>query len=136
MIYLGDSGSTMLGFILAWLLIESSQSTSGQVIPATIALWFIAIPLMDTVFLFIARPLTGKSPFEPGTDHLHHLLELHGISRAKVVLLLYGAGIVLGGAGLVIFKIPAMEKMSVYFFLGVFALYVVLMRFEKSTLSK
>jgi len=136
LIYLGDSGSTMLGFVLAWLLIESSQRTSGQIIPATIALWFIAIPLMDTVFLFIARPLTGKSPFEPGTDHLHHLLELHGISRANVVLLLYGAGIVLGGAGLVLFKVPAMEKMSVYFFLGVFALYVVLMRFEKSTLSK
>jgi len=55
---------------------------------------------------------------------------------ANVVLLLYGAGIVLGGAGLVLFKVPAMEKMSVYFFLGVFALYVVLMRFEKSTLSK
>ncbi len=136
LIYLGDSGSTMLGFVLAWLLIESSQRTSGQIIPASIALWFIAIPLMDTVFLFVARPFTGKSPFEPGTDHLHHLLELHCISRAKVVLLLYGAGIVLGGAGLVLFKVPAMEKMSVYFFLGVFALYVVLMRFEKSTLGK
>lgn len=136
LIYLGDSGSTMLGFVLAWLLIESSQRTSGQIIPATIALWFIAIPLMDTVFLFIARPLTGKSPFEPGTDHLHHLLELHGISRTNVVLLLYGAGIVLGGAGLVLFKVLPMEKMSVYFFLGVFALYVVLMRSEKSTLNK
>ena len=136
LIYLGDSGSTMLGFVLAWLLIESSQNASGKIIPATIALWFIAIPLMDTVFLFIARPLTGKSPFEPGTDHLHHLLELHGISRTKVVLLLHVAGIVLGGAGLVFFIVPAIEKMSVYFFLGVFVLYVVLMRFEKSTLSK
>jgi len=131
LIYLGDSGSTMLGFVLAWLLIESSQRTSGQIIPATIALWFIAIPLMDTVFLFVARPLMGKSPFEPGTDHLHHVLELHGISRVKVVLLLYGASIVLGGAGLVLFKVPAMEKMSVYLFLGVFTIYVVLMRLEK-----
>ena len=136
LIYLGDSGSTMLGFILAWQLIESSQRASGQIMPATIALWFLAVPLMDTVFLFIARPLSGKSPFEPGTDHLHHLLELHGLSRAKVVLLLYGAGLIMGGAGLIINSMPALEKYSVFIFLVLFALYILLMRFEKTTLKK
>jgi len=136
LIYLGDSGSTMLGFILAWLLIESSQGGTEQVMPATIALWFMAIPLMDTVFLFIARPLAGKSPFEPGTDHLHHLLALHGLSKAKVVLLLYGAGIVLGGAGFLLYSMPDLEKYSVYLFLVVFILYVLIMRFEKTTLKK
>jgi len=135
LIYLGDSGSTVLGFILAWLLIESSQGGADKVIPATIALWFVAIPLMDTVFLFIARPLSGKSPFEPGTDHLHHLLALHGLSKARVVVLLYIAGIVFGGAGLAIWSFPAMERYSVYLFLGCFTLYILLMRFEKGSLK-
>jgi UDP-GlcNAc:undecaprenyl-phosphate GlcNAc-1-phosphate transferase len=125
LIYLGDSGSTTLGFILAWLLIESSQTTATgeQVFPATVALWFLAIPLMDTVYLFIARPLSGKSPFAPGTDHLHHLLAGLGWSRTKVVLVMYLAGIVLGMAGLVIFAVPALESVSLYVFLGLFALY-------------
>lgn len=135
LIYLGDAGSTMLGFILAWLLIESSQGGTERVIPATVALWFIAIPLMDTVYLFIARPLAGKSPFEPGTDHLHHLLAAHGLTRAKVVLLLYIAGIVLGGAGLLILSAPEMERYSVYLFIAVFVLYVLIMRKEKKSLT-
>jgi UDP-GlcNAc:undecaprenyl-phosphate/decaprenyl-phosphate GlcNAc-1-phosphate transferase len=130
LIYLGDSGSTMLGFILAWLLIEGSQGGGDKVIPATVALWFLAIPLMDTVYLFIARPLAGKSPFEPGTDHLHHLLALHGMSKDRVVLLLYAAGICFGLVGLAINSMPAVEHLAVYLFMGIFGLYVVLMRWE------
>jgi UDP-GlcNAc:undecaprenyl-phosphate/decaprenyl-phosphate GlcNAc-1-phosphate transferase len=131
LIYLGDSGSTLLGFILAWLLIESSQGGSDRVIPATVALWYLAIPLMDTVYLFIARPLSGKSPFEPGTDHLHHLLVRHGVAKGNVVLLLYGAGLLLGGIGLVVYAMPTLEKSSVYIFLGVFLIYSLIMRKEK-----
>lgn len=131
LIYLGDSGSMMLGFILAWVLIESSQGGADRVIPATVALWFLAIPLMDTVYLFIARPLSGKSPFEPGTDHLHHLLIQHGMSRTKVVLYLYAAAVLFGLIGLVITAKPALEPYSLYFFLFLFALYALLMRREK-----
>ena len=131
LIYLGDSGSTLLGFILAWILIEGSQGGSERVIPATVALWFLAIPLMDTVYLFIARPLTGKSPFEPGTDHLHHLLARHGVAKVKVVLLLYGVGLLLGGVGLLFLAMPTMEKFSLYLFLCCFALYALVMRAEK-----
>ena len=132
LIYLGDSGSTMLGFILAWLLIESSQGGAERVIPATVALWFMAIPLMDTVFLLVARPLAGKSPFAPGNDHLHHLLaDKHGLSRPQVVVLLYGAGLLLGGAGLLVNAMPAWERYAIYAFLGLFLLYIMLMRVEK-----
>jgi UDP-GlcNAc:undecaprenyl-phosphate GlcNAc-1-phosphate transferase len=125
LIYLGDSGSTTLGFILAWLLIESSQTTAtgAQVFPATVALWFLAIPLMDTVYLFIARPLSGKSPFAPGTDHLHHMLAGLGWSRTKVVLVMYLAGLLLGLVGLAVFAVPALEMASLYVFLALFALY-------------
>ena len=132
LIYLGDSGSTMLGFILAWVLIQSSQGGSERVIPATVALWFLAVPLMDTVYLFIARPLSGKSPFEPGTDHLHHLLAGKGLSRARVVLILYAVAAVFGLGGLVVWSQPALEKYSVYIFLALFAVYSLVMRKEKA----
>ncbi len=131
LIYLGDSGSTLLGFILAWILIEGSQGGNERVIPATVALWFLAIPLMDTVYLFIARPLSGKSPFEPGTDHLHHWLARHGVGKGKVVLLLYGGGLLLGGIGMLLLAFPTMEMFSLYIFLAFFAIYAVVMRSEK-----
>lgn len=133
LIYLGDSGSTMLGFILAWVLIESSQGLEMRVIPATVALWFVAIPLMDTVYLLVARPLTGKSPFAPGNDHLHHLLAMHGLSHARVVVLLYLGGLVFGLGGLAIYAVPVLEPWSLYAFLCLFLLYIVLMRREKGT---
>ena len=134
LIYLGDSGSTLLGFILAWILIEGSQGGDERVIPATAALWFLAIPLMDTVYLFIARSLSGKSPFEPGTDHLHHLLARHGIPKEKVVLLLYIGGLLIGGIGLVINTIQHMERFSLYIFLGLFLVFSFVMRKEKQQL--
>jgi len=131
LIYLGDSGSTMLGFILAWILIESSQGGSERIIPATVALWFLAIPLMDTVYLLIARPLTGKSPFEPGTDHLHHLLLKHGLGRPNIVMLLYCAATIFGATGVFVLLNPQFEPYSLYGFLGVFLLFSVLMKREK-----
>jgi len=123
----------MLGFILAWMLIEASQGGDQRVIPATVALWLLAIPLMDTVYLFIARPLSGKSPFEPGTDHLHHLLVQHGLGKPHVVLLLYIAGVVFGLAGLLIWSLPGLEVFSLYFFLALFLVYSLIMRKEKKT---
>lgn len=131
LIYLGDSGSMMTGFILAWLLIESSQGGVERLMPATAALWFIAIPLMDTVYLFVARPLSGKSPFDPGRDHLHHLLAKHGMTTHKVVLLLYLAGLLTGLAGLVVYALPVLERFSLFGFLALFVLYIVIMRIEK-----
>lgn len=131
LIYLGDSGSTMLGFILAWVLIDGSQGGADRVMPATMALWFVAIPLMDTVYLLVARPLTGKSPFAPGTDHLHHLLARHGMSRPAVVTRLILVAVVFGLAGMTILALPALEPLSFYGFTALFGLYIVLMRRQK-----
>ena len=80
LIHLGDSGSMVLGFILAWLLIESSQG-ENRAIPLAIGLWYLAVPLMDVLYLSIARPVAGKSPFQSGMDHVHHRLKDFGLSN-------------------------------------------------------
>ena len=98
-IYLGDAGSTVLGFILAWLLIDSTQGPN-QIMPPVLALWFIALPLIDTVTLLIKRPIKGESSFKSGRDHLHHLLLDAGYKVEYVVLLLYGAAMLIGLVGL------------------------------------
>ncbi|MEQ8953468.1 MAG: undecaprenyl-phosphate alpha-N-acetylglucosaminyl 1-phosphate transferase [Gammaproteobacteria bacterium] len=124
LVYLGDAGSTMLGFILAWLLIDSTQGESAM-IPPVFVLWFLAIPLFDTVNLLIKRPLAGKSPFTPGNDHLHHSLLARGYSVERTVVILSTAALVMGGIGLAGFFWGIREAVMFQIFLTLFGLYFI-----------
>lgn len=106
LIYMGDAGSTLLGFMLAWLLIDASQGSSAVIAPVH-ALWFLAIPLMDTIYLMVKRPLQGRSPFSAGRDHLHHRLLAHGFNREQTVILMYLASAITGliGFGGLVFEV-------------------------------
>jgi UDP-GlcNAc:undecaprenyl-phosphate/decaprenyl-phosphate GlcNAc-1-phosphate transferase len=87
-IYLGDSGSLFLGFFLASLAIHSSQKSSTLL---AIVVPFVAfgLPLMDTTLAVIRRSLSGRSPFSPDQDHIHHRLLQQKLSPRVAVLLLY-----------------------------------------------
>ncbi|MEM6574238.1 MAG: hypothetical protein AAF736_08210 [Pseudomonadota bacterium] len=87
-VFLGDAGTLWLGFLLAWLLIDLSQGTAAVIDPVT-ALWVLAVPLLDTVYVLIERPRRGESPFSAGQDHLHHLFLRAGFSRRSSVLWLW-----------------------------------------------
>jgi UDP-GlcNAc:undecaprenyl-phosphate GlcNAc-1-phosphate transferase len=128
MVYLGDSGSTFLGFVLAWLLIESTQNSTSM-IPPELALWFVAIPLMDTMTLLIRRPLRGKSPFHPGRDHLHHKLFDLGFSNRRVVLSLYLVGVIISLMGLALFEQHIQESLAFFMFIGLFTFYLLIVSF-------
>jgi UDP-GlcNAc:undecaprenyl-phosphate/decaprenyl-phosphate GlcNAc-1-phosphate transferase len=128
MVYLGDSGSTFLGFVLAWLFIEATQGENA-IMPPVLALWFLALPLMDTIVLLIKRPLEGKSPFQPGRDHLHHKLLNMGFSNKRVVLSLYVAGVVIGLIGLAIHQEMVFESFAFFIFLGLFVVYLLINSF-------
>lgn len=128
MVYLGDSGSTFLGFVLAWLFIEATQGESA-IMPPVLALWFLAVPLMDTIVLLIKRPLEGKSPFHPGRDHLHHKLLDLGFSNKRVVLSLYVVGVVIGLIGLAIHQEMVFESYAFFIFIGLFVVYMLINSF-------
>jgi UDP-GlcNAc:undecaprenyl-phosphate GlcNAc-1-phosphate transferase len=87
LIFLGDAGSMLLGFVLAWFTIEISQAPVDAVSPAA-ALWFVALPVMDTVGVMLRRMLSGLSPFHADSRHLHHLLIHAGFSVAETILIL------------------------------------------------
>lgn len=123
MIYLGDAGSTLLGFVLTWLIIEATQGPDAMMAPV-FALWFIAIPLIDTVCLLIRRPLCGLSPFCAGHDHLHHRLLRAGFSLEQTVLGLYLASSVMGAFGLVGYFSGFSEPFMFWSFMALFAIYM------------
>lgn len=76
-IFMGDTGSMLIGFTVVWLLIQGTQVVDGKAAsfaPAT-ALWLIAFPLMDMVRVIGDRVRRGKSPFYADRSHLHHILQ-------------------------------------------------------------
>lgn len=87
------------------------------------ALWFLAVPLFDTVNLLIKRPLRGKSPFTPGNDHLHHMLLSRGMSVAQVVLSMLILSFVFEGVGLLGLLAGASESLMFKNFILLFSLY-------------
>ncbi len=96
--FMGDSGSTMLGFALAWFAIECAFRTEGAVPPVVVA-WILALPISDTIALTSRRLLKGQSPMVCDREHLHHLLERAGFGKCSACYLLVGASALFGGIG-------------------------------------
>lgn len=88
-VFLGDAGSMVLGLILAYLLITFSQaSPQAGTMSTSLTAWLVALPVIETLTLFIRRLRAGRSPFSSDREHLHHLLMNLGISRAFTLLII------------------------------------------------
>jgi UDP-GlcNAc:undecaprenyl-phosphate GlcNAc-1-phosphate transferase len=94
-IFLGDSGSIFLGFSVGTLTLVASQTnaaTAQSVIPASLCLWIVALPVADLVFTSLRRMATNRSPMAPDRSHLHYVLIDGGWSpRASLVWMIIGA---------------------------------------------
>ncbi len=87
-VFLGDSGSNLVGFWVAWIAIYASQSVIYSIEPITV-LWFVAIPLLDCIGLIYSRTKKGKSWSDAGRDHIHHkLMNIFSPKRTLFVILL------------------------------------------------
>lgn len=87
LVFLGDAGSTALGFCLVFLLIDYSQGDGAVISPVT-AGWILGWPLLDACGVIAARLISGRSPFKAGRDHFHHVLLDLGLGVNQVVALL------------------------------------------------
>lgn len=121
-VFMGDAGSMMLGFALAWFAVELSQGEGRAIRPIT-AVWVLGLPLMDTVSLMLRRMLKGKSPFSADREHLHHIFLAAGYSVPQTVAILLAASTLLGGIGVVAGHLGVPDHLMFYAFLGLFALY-------------
>ncbi len=88
-IFMGDSGSQFLGYMLGILAIICG----GKLATAGLILGF---PILDGLWVILRRLFTGKSPFKADKKHLHHRLLALGLSQRQVVWILYSLSIVLG----------------------------------------
>ncbi len=99
-IFLGDSGSMFLGFILAASSIMGVLKTT-LVVALVIPVLILGVPIFDTLFAIGRRLRSGKSPFEADNKHIHHLLLRAGFNTREAVLSIYLAGFVLSFIALI-----------------------------------
>ncbi|MGE7139296.1 MraY family glycosyltransferase [Luteibacter sp. NPDC031894] len=86
-IFLGDAGSMLIGYLIAWALIAVSQATPRDVsLPA--AAWCVALPAFDTLAVVYRRMRSGRSPFAADRSHIHHLLLAAGLGPRQTLLVL------------------------------------------------
>jgi UDP-GlcNAc:undecaprenyl-phosphate GlcNAc-1-phosphate transferase len=99
-IFLGDAGSLMLGFAIAWFSVRVGEGLNNQIPPITIA-WILALPVIDTLSLMARRMTKGRSPLHPDREHLHHILLRAGFSQRQTTNILVLAGFLFGAVGVV-----------------------------------
>jgi UDP-GlcNAc:undecaprenyl-phosphate GlcNAc-1-phosphate transferase len=105
--FMGDAGSTLLGFLLACLCISASQGVGPKLSPTTL-LWIVALPLYELLWTTMRRILKRASPFKPDRAHFHHKLLDAGFGVRGAFFVLICIGVVLSGAALSIhyFEVP------------------------------
>jgi UDP-GlcNAc:undecaprenyl-phosphate/decaprenyl-phosphate GlcNAc-1-phosphate transferase len=88
-IFMGDSGSLFLGFVLATTAISGSAKSSTAV-ALMIPILALGLPLFDTGMAVVRRLVSGRDVFSADRGHVHHRLLDLGLSHRQVVLALYG----------------------------------------------
>ncbi|MCW3110627.1 MAG: undecaprenyl-phosphate N-acetylglucosaminyl 1-phosphate transferase [Segetibacter sp.] len=91
-IFMGDTGSLMIGLVNSILVIkfiqEGSTYTSYPVSAApAVGFGILLLPLMDTLRVFSIRVIQGRSPFSPDRNHIHHLFLSRGFNHKSVTLI-------------------------------------------------
>ena len=99
-IFMGDTGSLIIGFLLAVQAIQFvglnesvAFTTAFGPISSVMPVAILMIPLYDTLRVFILRAKRGDSPFDPGRDHIHHILIGMGLGHRKTSLTLYAMSV-------------------------------------------
>ncbi|MFA6142752.1 MAG: MraY family glycosyltransferase [Candidatus Omnitrophota bacterium] len=104
-LFMGDSGSLVLGYVLASLAIlgewRSYILTTSLMVPVLV----LGYPIFDTALVSIIRIMEGRSIFQGGKDHSSHRLALLSLKRYGAVLAIYGICICLGLSAIVVTRV-------------------------------
>jgi len=96
--FMGDAGSLVLGFAVAWFTIDLTQRRAIAV-PPVVMLWVVGLVLFDLFTVTVRRLLRRRSPVAADRAHIHHLLQRCGLSSRTTWALLIFANVLLGAIG-------------------------------------
>lgn len=119
-IFMGDSGSYFLGFMIAALSIAGSVKSQAAV-AILVPVVALGVPLFDTILAPIRRFAMGKDPFLPDKGHIHHKLLAMGMTQRRAVLVIYAGTACLGFIALLLVYARSWQSGLILVFLGVAA---------------
>lgn len=97
--FMGDAGSTLLGFTVVWLGLRLAHGPESVISPVT-ALWIAALPIFDLFISFARRLRKGQSPFRADREHFHHILLRAGLSERQVLSVMVAIALLVGLTGI------------------------------------
>ena len=100
-IFMGDSGSLLLGYLLTAFVFRFCEQNAFHVVPEVyhmsaapaVAICVMTVPIFDTIRVSITRIKKHKSPFEPDKNHIHHLLLRTGLNHIQTTCVLLSASL-------------------------------------------
>jgi UDP-GlcNAc:undecaprenyl-phosphate GlcNAc-1-phosphate transferase len=118
-VFMGDAGSTAVGFILAWMSIELSQGPQRAMSPVAV-LWIFALPVFDLFSSMLRRLAAGRSPLSADDEHLHHVLRRFGLSSRVIAQIVLLSSAVLAGIGVAadLAQVPGVYSLVAWLLLG------------------
>ena len=123
-IFMGDSGSMFIGYILAVLSLRS-QSKAHAVVSILVPIIAMGLPILDTTLAFMRRLLRHQSIFSADKQHIHHFLLSLGFNQRKTVLIMYAISIIFTILSmLMIFKKSLDTNIDTFLIVIVFAIIV------------
>ncbi len=124
-VFLGDSGSMLLGFLVSWLLIYASQN-GNEFIHPILTIWCVTLPTFDIISVIIRRLARKVNPFKPDRTHVHHIFLKLGLSHNTTLIIILFLSIFLNFIGCIIFYIFGPAP-SVLTFIILLLIYIIFM---------
>ena len=128
--FMGDTGATFLGFILACMSVEGLFK-SWAIISFAVPFLILGLPIFDTAFAFIRRIAHGQSPMQADRSHIHHRLIDMGLNQKQAVATLYVISAILGLSAVVLTTSGELRAMMFFVSLCVVALVAARVVFPK-----
>lgn len=123
-IFMGDSGSLFLGFMLASISLIGPVK-SATIVATIVPVLVLGLPIFDVVFAILRRIVNKKPIMSPDKAHLHHRLIGRGLGIKRSVLMLYGISGIMGIAAIVFSRDLYFEAFGLFFIAMLFILLLI-----------
>jgi UDP-GlcNAc:undecaprenyl-phosphate/decaprenyl-phosphate GlcNAc-1-phosphate transferase len=104
-VFMGDSGSNLLGLLLACVAVEGTVKTQA-ILALLLPLLVLAVPFLDTTFVVLKRMKYRKPVYTGDSEHFHHRMDRIGFSTRQTVLYLYAWTLMLAGLAIALRFVP------------------------------
>ncbi|HKU42428.1 MAG TPA: MraY family glycosyltransferase [Polyangiales bacterium] len=101
-IFMGDSGSMFLGYVLATTSILGNSVKSSTTVALLVPFVALGLPIVDTLLAMMRRVLERRSIFAPDRGHIHHQLLAMGLTHRRAVLILYGLSVLFATSAIIV----------------------------------